>query len=313
MGKLCRDQKLHIYCCSLVPHCVTGTKINTLISIVSFHSTFTFCSMNPRELLLVALPAWCVAVAVYFPTIGYEFTLDDEASVVKNPDVVDPHAPVLDVFFHDFWGRPLNAHNSHQSLRPLTTLSFRFDRWRAELDGKRYKTDELRLAPIGTEALQPGSNDAAYPFHVTNVLLHALASAMLSFFCFHRLGTSKREAILTGTFFAVHPVHVESVANITGRADILAFLFLLAYAQNFSLWWSTIFGFAATLNKETAVPLLVVDATVLLWTLPRKPRLVDVKYLFISTLKTGMSICKSIFCGSRRSSWIVILMEWMQF
>jgi hypothetical protein len=270
--------------------------------------------MNPWQSLWVALPAWCVAIAIYFPSIRYEFTLDDEASVVKNPDVVDPHAPILDVFFHDFWGRPLTMHNSHQSLRPLTTLSFRFDRWRAELDGTRYKTEELRLAPLGAEALQPGSNDAAHPFHVTNVFLHALASAMLSMFCFRRLGTSKWEAILTGVLFAVHPVHVESVANITGRADVLAFLFLLAYAQNFSLFWSTILGFAATLSKETAVPLLVVDAVVLLWTLPRKPTLTDVKYLFISAFKAGMSTCKSSeLDASLGDCCFVILIDWMQF
>jgi Tfp pilus assembly protein PilF len=74
-------------------------------------------------------------------------------------------------------------------------------------------------------------------FHLTNILLHGLNSALLFVWLAmlsirtHKLGIG--HAWIVAAVFAVHPVHVESVAWITERKDVLATLFglfsLIAY------------------------------------------------------------------------------------
>ena len=70
---------------------------------------------------------------------------------------------------------------------------------------------------------------AAWPFHLTNVLLHALASALL-FRLLRRLGVEAWLALAGAALFAVHPVHVESVAFVSGRTDLLAANFVFGAA-----------------------------------------------------------------------------------
>ncbi len=63
-------------------------------------------------------------------------------------------------------------------------------------------------------------------FHVTNVILHALASALAAHAAF-ALTSCRRVALLCGLLFAVHPVHVEVVASFSYRKDSLAMIFVL--------------------------------------------------------------------------------------
>ncbi len=61
-------------------------------------------------------------------------------------------------------------------------------------------------------------------FHLTNVVLHSLASALVAFAAL-ALTRSRRVALLCGLIFAVHPVHVEAVASFVNRKEILAMIF----------------------------------------------------------------------------------------
>lgn len=58
-------------------------------------------------------------------------------------------------------------------------------------------------------------------FHAGNLLLHAFVCA-LAWFAARRAGVLYGTAILAALLFAVHPVHVEAVANVAGRAELLA-------------------------------------------------------------------------------------------
>lgn len=67
-----------------------------------------------------------------------------------------------------------------------------------------------------------------FPYHLMNILLHAIVSGLV-FFLILRLGLSQRIAFFSAVLFSIHPLHVESVAWITARKDMLyAFFYLLA-------------------------------------------------------------------------------------
>lgn len=108
-----------------------------------------------------------------------------------------------------------------------------------------------------------------HAFHATNVLLHALNSA-LAFYLGLRLTKNRFAAFVLGLLFAVHPVHVESVAWITERKDVLsaafffgAFLLYLRFSETDKArpyFWSLAL-FALGLLSKTMV------ATLPLWLL----------------------------------------------
>jgi Tfp pilus assembly protein PilF len=90
---------------------------------------------------------------------------------------------------------------------------------------------------------------AAGAHHMVNVVIHALNSVLL-FFLFVRLSVGFWKSTLGAAIFALHPLHVESVAWISERKDLLAALFflltLLAYVQYIEnirqsakrrIWW----------------------------------------------------------------------------
>src|SRR5207245_2493071 len=66
---------------------------------------------------------------------------------------------------------------------------------------------------------------AAWWFHAVNVAWHAGASVAVAWLA--RLWSGERAALAAGLLFAVHPVHVEAVANIVGRAEVMAGLFAI--------------------------------------------------------------------------------------
>jgi protein O-mannosyl-transferase len=65
-------------------------------------------------------------------------------------------------------------------------------------------------------------------FHFTNILLHAADTALV-FLVFYRLTGARGRSWLVAALFGLHPLHVESVAWIAERKDVLsAFFWLLA-------------------------------------------------------------------------------------
>jgi tetratricopeptide (TPR) repeat protein len=71
-----------------------------------------------------------------------------------------------------------------------------------------------------------GLNPSGY--HLINLLLHILNS-ILVFFIFQQMTSKPWQSFLVAALFAVHPLHVESVAWISERKDVLSmFFFMLA-------------------------------------------------------------------------------------
>jgi len=60
--------------------------------------------------------------------------------------------------------------------------------------------------------------------HLTNLLLH-LANTLLLFFVLHRMTKARWESAFVAALFALHPLHVESVAWVAERKDVLSAFF----------------------------------------------------------------------------------------
>ncbi|MFL5384301.1 MAG: hypothetical protein ACJ8GN_17400 [Longimicrobiaceae bacterium] len=148
---------------------------------------------RPAPHVLVPVAVALVALAVYANALRNGYALDDEFIVQRNP-VVHGFGRLHALLLGSYWP------NSAELYRPVTLLSFAAD-W----------------------ALTGGS--VAW-MHGVNVALHAAATALMAALVW-RLGGGAWAAAAAGALFAVHPVHVEAVANLVGRAEILATVLVL--------------------------------------------------------------------------------------
>ncbi|MCG2740890.1 MAG: glycosyltransferase family 39 protein, partial [Syntrophaceae bacterium] len=106
-------------------------------------------------------------------------------------------------------------------------------------------------------------------YHVTNVLIH-LVNTLLLFFIFGRMTGELWKSGFVAALFAVHPLHVESVAWVMARKDVLSAMFWLLtmaayvhYAYNPSLRRYAWVSFAFVLGLMSK-PMLVTLPFVLL-------------------------------------------------
>jgi Flp pilus assembly protein TadD len=82
----------------------------------------------------------------------------------------------------------------------------------------------LRMITYAIDYQLTGLNPVGY--HISSIVFHALTTLVLYFTILALTGKS-RVAFFAACLFAVHPVHTDSVAYISGRRDILSTLFYL--------------------------------------------------------------------------------------
>ena len=133
--------------------------------------------------------------------------------------------------------------------------------------------------------------------HLTNVLLHALAAVIL-FLALRRMTGRPWPSLVVALLFGLHPLHVESVAWIAERKDVLSALFwmltLWAYASyaakpGRSRYLLTLFLFCLGLMaKQMLVTLPLVLVLLDLWPLRRGFRLAEKIPFFVASLAAGI-------------------------
>jgi len=179
---------------------------------------------------LYATVAVC-AVVVYLGALWNRFALDDVPIVVLNPLVAHPSG-LWRAFAAPYWPPEFGGH----MYRPLVIASFAID----------------RLV------------DGAVWYHAVNLSWHAGAAVAVA--ALARRWLDPAGALVAGLLFAVHPVHVEAVANVVGRAELMAAVFSVltvyaALAGKPAVWSAAAFALGLLSKENAAVaPALVVWA-----------------------------------------------------
>jgi len=144
-----------------------------------------------RSLMVMTLILCAVTAAVYYRAAFFPFcVIDDTDYVIGNAYIREGLS--LNAIKWAF--TTFHASNWH----PLTWLSLLTD------------SQLLGMNPMG--------------FHVTNVVFHILTTALL-FLLLNRMTGALWRSALVAALFALHPLHVESVAWITERKDVLSSFF----------------------------------------------------------------------------------------
>src|SRR5579859_1552880 len=169
--------------------------------------TFEFWNKKPRPAWLISLFLALATLAVYWQVHSFEFTNYDELfMIVKNPIVRAGLTPegvawALTTSWFEYW-------------HPVTWLSLMLD---CELFG-----------------LNSGWH------HVVNLAFH-LTNTLLLFAVLPRFTSSYWRSVVVAALFALHPLHVESVAWVAERKDVLSGLF----------WMLTLGAYVLYVEKPT--------------------------------------------------------------
>src|SRR5262249_32670996 len=141
-----------------------------------------------------------MTVTAYLPLWHNDFIdLDDEFYITNNSGV---HLGLSWQGLSWAWSNDAAAY-----WHPLTWLSFQFD---AHFFSLRTPQGDVTLCPAA--------------FHGQNLFWHA-ASVLLLFVLLQRLTGACWRSFLVAALFAVHPMHVESVAWAFERKDVLSGFF----------------------------------------------------------------------------------------
>jgi len=180
-----------------------------------------------------------IGFAVYFPSFSNSFVWDDNLLIASN-SFVKSFRHIFDVFKTELF---YSAGGNTDFYRPIQSLTLMLD----------YSI--WHLNPFG--------------YHLTNTLLHIFNSLLVYLLAFI-LFKDRRASILASLIFLTHPVQVEAVAYISGRADLLAMMFVILsfisyikYRRKESgfrpyLILSLLFYTIALLSKEAAFILPVI-------------------------------------------------------
>jgi hypothetical protein len=155
--------------------------------------------MHKFKLPIVLCLLAAAVTLIYANSLSADFVYDDYAFIYNNHEIrtLTPLSKFL--LSAETFSEPVTNH----IFRPLASFSF-----------------ALNYAANGL-------NPAAY--RIVNVFFHVL-NAFLVFLVLRKIGFADPPSLAGALVFAVHPIHTEAVAWISGRGNVLfLFFFLLAY------------------------------------------------------------------------------------
>ncbi len=177
----------------------------------------------------------------FLPAVKGEFIWDDRDLILENP-FIQSSSFLKNVLFSPFdvlttdSGSGKKFEEQTHFYRPLVLTSY----W---LDYQVW-----------------GFNPAG--FHLTNILIHIINTILILFIA-RGLGFQRMHALFSAILFSLYPLHFENTAWISGRTDLLSFLFASAAVLFFfrfqrkntwtNLLFSAVFFFLSLLSKENFI------------------------------------------------------------
>lgn len=149
---------------------------------------------DPRSAVLLVAT---VAVLVFANSLANQYAYDDRHIIVDNTDIHSLETlpgSLIKPYWPTTYGRELGL------WRPVTTGAF------------------------GLQWVVGGGSPLVY--HAVNLIGHAVAAVLVLVLLMHLM--SLPAALAAGLLFAVHPVHVEAVANVVGFSEVFSTAALLA-------------------------------------------------------------------------------------
>jgi len=173
-----------------------------------------------------------IIAVIYYRTLSYSFIVnwDDAGYILNNPYIKEFSLRSFADIFSNFY-----LYNYH----PITTLTY-----------------SIEYAIVGEN---PGL------FHFNNILLHSVNTYLVYLLSIKIFNKHKLASFIVAALFALHPMHVESVAWISQRKDLMYAMFyilaLLNYCKyletkefKFFIYTAVLFLFSC-LSKSAAVTL----------------------------------------------------------
>src|SRR3989344_7248510 len=161
-----------------------------------------------KELLVVFVVAVTFSFAVFGNGIFNDFTFDDVSVAQNRGDLKDPSN------FFNLFVSPYHHLEKIGLFRPFTMASYAIN---------HYINDAILPASVS-------SFQQAAGFRVVNIIIHALNSFLVFWLVRHLFPpkadpslADKNKFLSYATFllFLTHPIHVEAVTSIVGRAELL--------------------------------------------------------------------------------------------
>src|SRR4030043_466095 len=161
--------------------------------LLSYYTVFKVMSNRQEKYwsICICLVLALATAAVFYQVCNYDFVnYDAPVYVSENPNMQDGITPkaIKWAFFNDFW--PM--------WHPVTWFSHMLD-WRLF-----------------------GPNAGGH--HFTSLVFH-IANSLLLFFVLKKMTNAIWQSAFVAALFALHPLHVESVAWIAERKDVLSTFF----------------------------------------------------------------------------------------
>jgi hypothetical protein len=156
--------------------------------------------MGPLRAAHLCAVLLALTVVAYFPVWGNDFVdFDDDPYITTNPGVLGGLSWSA---FRWAWQNTVSPY-----WQPITWLSLQFD---AHFFSTRGSQGEVILCPAA--------------FHGHNLFWHGV-NVLLLFGLWYRLTGARWRSFLIAALFALHPMHVESVAWAVERKDVLSTFF----------------------------------------------------------------------------------------
>lgn len=220
----------------------------------------SFISQYSTPIIVIGLIVACVAI--YGQTFRFDFiNIDDRQYIYENPVVA------TGLNSKSIWWAITAVYSGN--WHPVTWLT--------------------HLSDVSLFGLNAGGH------HATNVVIHTLAS-VFAFFAFRNLTNTIWPSAAVAALFAVHPAHVESVAWIAERRDVLTGLFMMMALLSYvkftrtdagKVKWMAITAVCLALGLMSKGMLVTMPFVLLLcdyWPLNRLNSLADLKKVVIEKI-----------------------------